>query len=153
MKTTDRVGLSPSLLVSIQFQIQSQDSVCHLKRKIVESDERSCIDVAVGKDVAVIEDPRSHHCRDGGNAETHQVVACFADKATSSLATHVGVIDVVGSRRQKFQDTAGRDHYLWSVDTGGDSLDSNNAVRADTELAVGSAAATADAVNTVRKIC
>lgn len=103
--------------------------------------------------MAVIEDPRSHHCRGGGNAETHQVVACFADKTTRSLATHVGVIDVVGLQRQKFQDTAGRNHYLWPVDTGGDSLDSNNAVRADTELAVGAAVAAADAANKVRKIC
>jgi hypothetical protein len=87
----------------------------------------------VGKVVAVIEEPHSRHCRDAGIAVMHRVVAYFADIAEIVRAAHV---DVVDSERQKFQGTADRNHYLPQVDTGDDSLDNNNAVRADTESAV-----------------
>jgi hypothetical protein len=94
--------------------------------------------------VAVIEDPHSRHCRDGGNAVMHRVVAYSADIAEIVRAAHV---DVVDSERQNFQGTADRNHYLPQVGTGDDSRDSNNAVRADTESAVGDAVvAAADAV-------
>jgi hypothetical protein len=93
--------------------------------------------------VAVIEEPHSRHCRDGGNAAMRRVVAYFADIAEMVHAAHVDVVDL---ERQKFQGTADRNHYLPQVDTGDDSRYSNNAVRADTESAVGVAAAVAVAV-------
>ena len=100
--------------------------------------------------MAVIEEPHSHRYMDGGNAVMHRVVAYFVDIAESDLAVHV---DVVDSGRQKFQGTADRNHYLPLVDTGDDSRDSNNAVRADTESAVGvaDAAAAADTAKRIRK--
>ena len=90
--------------------------------------------------MAVIEEPHSRHCKDGGNAVMHRAVAYYADIAEIVRAAHV---DVVDSERQKFQGTADRNHYLPQVGTGDDSRDSSNAVRAGTETAVGVAAAAA----------
>lgn len=92
--------------------------------------------------MTVIEDSRSHHCKDGGNAELHYVVACFADMSTTVRAARV---DVVDSQRQEFQETVDRNYYLRHVDIADDSRNSNNAVMAGTDSAVGVAVVAADA--------
>ena len=43
--------------------------------------------------MAVIEEPHSRHCKDGGNAVMHRAVAYYADIAEIVRAAHVDVVD------------------------------------------------------------